>query len=314
MCAWLHPEAASALQAAATRSRPSVHLMPVADAREAFEAESARTAPGPRLRSVEDLTIGSYLRARLYRPAAPATPVVLFFHGGGWVLGSVNSHDALCRTLAARAGCAVLSVDYRRAPEHPFPAAVDDAAAALAWVAARGEAHGLRPTGVAVAGDSAGGNIAAALAIRSRTGLRPRLQVLFYPVTTTDLDTGVEAGHDGLVLSREELAWHQDLYLPRPRDRRHPEASPLDSPDLAGLPPAVVLAAECDPIAPQSRRYAQALRTAGVPVDLHVYPGMIHGFAQYPDRFEAARDAIARAGRAVRRALAEPPEQQEFTT
>lgn len=308
----LHPEAAAALRAAAARPRPGVHLLPVAEARAHFEAESAETAPGPRLAAVTDLRIRPDLPARLYRPTVARTGVVVYFHGGGWVLGSVDSHDALCRTLAARSGCAVLGVDYRRAPEHPYPAAVDDAAAALGWVAAHGEEHGLDPAATAVAGDSAGGNIATAVAVRHRAGggIRPRLQVLFYPVTTTDLDLGVDPEHDGLVLSREELAWHQDLYLPRRHERRHPETSPLDHADLTGLPETVILAAECDPIVPQSRLYADALRAAGAGVELHVHPGMIHGFAQYPDRFAAARDALDRAGRAVHRALSEAPDRR----
>lgn len=303
----LQPEAAAFLAAAAETDRPSVHLMPLAAARESFERESAPAEAPPRIQEIVDVTIGGELGARLYRPEPGVLPVVVFFHGGGWVLGSVATHDQMCRVLARESGCAVVSVDYRRAPEHPYPAAVDDAAAALEWVRVHGHEHRLDPVRLAVAGDSAGGNIAAAAAIRSRgAGRHLLLQLLYYPVTTTDLGSGTDPDYDGLVLCRDELMWHQDQYLPRETDRRLPEASPSDCADLAGMPGAVIIAAECDPIAPQSHRYAEALRAAGVDVSLHTYPGMIHGFAQYPDRFEAAVAALRQGGAALNRALSKP--------
>lgn len=303
----LDREAAAAVEAAERRGRPSVHLLPLAEGRRCYAEESAPVGGVAGLRHVEELRLGSGPRARLYRPASGTLPVVLFFHGGGWVLGSVDTHDRMCRALAQTSGCAVLSVDYRLAPEHPYPAAVDDAADALAWVAASGTTYDLDVRRLAVAGDSAGGNIATALALRTAGGdIRPALQVLFYPVTTTDLEVGVDPRYDGLVLCREELAWHQSHYLPRPEQRRRAEASPLDRADLTGMPPAVVLVAECDPIAPQSIRYVEALRSAGVPAELRTYRGMTHGFAQYPDRFRAARTALADAGTALAAALGQP--------
>ena len=305
MQAVLSREAAGAVEATAHRARPSLHQLPPDRARACYERESVQ-ARGPALHDVRDLAVGGRT-ARLYRPAPGRLPVVLFFHGGGWVIGSVDTHDRMCRELASRSGCAVLSVGYRLAPEHPFPAAVEDAEAALAWVQAEGTAHDLDAGRLAVAGDSAGGNIAVALAVRSRaSGVRLRLQLLFYPVTTTDLAAGVDPSYDGLVLSREELAWHQDQYLPDPADRSRSDSSPLDRADLDGLPEAVVLVAECDPIAPQGLLYAEALRGAGVPVTVHLHRGAIHGFAQFPDAFRSGREALVQAADALRGALHGP--------
>lgn len=310
MPAQLAPEAASAISAAAQRARPSVHLMPVPDARRTFEQESRATneaadmlppATGER---IIDITTQAGVAARLYRPNGGLLPVVVFFHGGGWVLGSIETHNLMCRVLARESGCAVLSVDYRLAPEHPFPTAIDDAENAWKWVTEHGPSHDLDPSRLAVAGDSAGGNIAIALALRTATAaIRPSLQLLFYPVTTTDLTIGLDPSYDGLVLCRDELLWHQSLYLPHVADRRAPLASPLDRADLRGVPPALVIAAECDPIAPQSRLYVEALHGVEVPAELHVYPGMIHGFAQFPTQFQAARDALAAAAAALSTAL-----------
>lgn len=277
-----------------------MHLLPVEEGRRCYAEESVPVGGVPPLREVFDLQLDALLNGRLYRPAAARLPVILFFHGGGWVLGDLDTHDQMCRTLAAESGCVVLSVDYRLAPEHPYPAAVDDAVHALAWIKTHGEGHDLDTTRVAVAGDSAGGNLAAALASRARRqGSQPCVQLLFYPVTTTDLDLGFDAAFDGLVLCREELLWHQDQYLPRSADRRLPDVSPLDCADLAQMPPALVIAAECDPILPQSTRYVEALRAQGVPAQLRLFEGMIHGFAQYPDRFRAAEAALTYAGRSL---------------
>lgn len=307
--AWpLTPEAAVAVTAAERRPRPSVHLMPIEEGRRCYAEESAPLGDVPALYQVSDLHLDAHLQGRLYRPSARELPVVLFFHGGGWVLGNVDTHDQMCRTLAAESGCAILSVDYRLAPENPYPAAIEDAVQALAWINTHGKGHGLDPTRVAVAGDSAGGNLAVALAVRGRREDNPpNVHLLFYPVTTTDLQLGFEVAFDGLVLCREELLWHQDQYLPRSSDRRQSDVSPLDCADLAHMPPAVVIAAECDPILPQSTRYVDALRAQGVPAQLRVFEGMIHGFAQYPDRFRAAQAALRYAGESMADALKQQP-------
>ena len=309
MAAVLSRDAIEALEAAGRRTRPSLHHLPPAEARACYEREAAQSSPAQRhdVHEVRDLELPGTLPARLYRPAPGRLPVVLFFHGGGWVVGSIETHDRMCRELATRSGCAVLSVGYRLAPEHPYPAAVDDAEAALSWVQAEAAAYDLDASRLAVAGDSAGGNVAAALTVRAHASAAPlRLQVLFYPVTTTDLTTGVDPSYDGVVLSGEELAWHQDQYLPHPDDRARPDASPLDGADLEGLPAAVVVVAECDPIAPQGLLYAEALRAAGVPVTVHLHRGAIHGFAQDPDAFRDGGRALEQAAEALRGALLAP--------
>jgi acetyl esterase/lipase len=286
-------------------SRPSLHLLPPAEAREVYEQEcAAGSGTGPRLAAVLDVRVAPGVPARLYHPTSGVVPVVVFLHGGGWVLGSIETHDRLCRELAARSGCAVLSVGYRRAPEHPYPAAVEDAEAAVRWVRSSGAAHGVDAGRLAVAGDSAGGNLAVALALRCRAaGVPLQLQLLLYPVTTTDLDVGVDPALDGVVLSREELASHQDHYLPRHADRRLPETSPLDRADLAGLPPALVIVPERDPIAPQGVAYAAALRASGVEAQVRTYPGETHGFAQLPEQSARAAEALGHAADALRSAL-----------
>lgn len=302
MTAALDREAAAALEQAASRARPSLHLMPPARARECYEHEAVQSAVP--VHEIRDVAVTPRLPARLYRPAQGALPIVLFFHGGGWVVGSINTHDQMCRELAVNSGCAILSVGYRLAPENPFPAAVDDAEAALSWIRRQGKEHGLDASRLAVAGDSAGGNIAAALTLRARAhGIPIQLQLLFYPVTTTDLAAGIDPEYDGLVLSGEELAWHQDQYLPDPIARRRAESSPLDCADLKGLPEAVIVVAECDPIAPQGLHYAEALRAADVPVSVLLHHGTIHGFAQFPDAFRSGRTALKQAADALQNAL-----------
>lgn len=305
----LAEEAVIALEVAARRARPSVHLLSVSEARQVFEQESRDACRDTRLLAcdlerVGDVVTDSGLRVRLYRPAGDQLPAVVFFHGGGFVLGSVDTHDLMCRELAAQSGCAVLSVNYRLAPEHPFPAAVDDAQEAWTWLVDHGSDHDLDPTRVAVCGDSAGGNIAVALALQTAgSTVQPLLQVLFYPVTTTNLTVGFDASYDGLVLCLDELLWHQAHYLPREADRRTPLASPMDCADLHEMPAALVIAAACDPIAPQSHRYAAALQAAGVPAEVQEFAGMIHGFAQFPIQFKAAREALSMAAGTLRSAL-----------
>jgi acetyl esterase len=305
MAAAISSESAALVAAAAERDRPSLHLMSPVQARECYEHESGPVTAQPPAHRVTDVVVASGVPARLYHPTdADRLPVVVFLHGGGWVVGSIDTHDRMCRELTLLSGCAVLSVGYRLAPEHPFPAAVDDAVAALAWVRANATTFNLDQGRLAVAGDSAGGNLAVAAALRSRqSGVPLQLQLLFYPVTTTDLDLGIDPEYDGLVLSRQELAWHQDQYLPDRSTRRHAESSPLDCADLAALPPAVIILAECDPIAPQSLRFAEALRAAGVPTTVHIHEGSIHGFAQFPDTLTSARTALAQASNATREAL-----------
>jgi acetyl esterase/lipase len=231
--------------------------------------------------------------------------LVVFFHGGGWLLGSVESHEAQARLLALASRAAVLSVGYRRGPESRFPTAVQDAYDAVVWAATPGSLPGVDATRLAVAGDSAGGNLAAAVTLVARDQNGPTIahQVLAYPVTTCDLSTGFDTEYEGIMLYRDEMQWHQDNYLSSPEDASDPLVSVLLA-DLEGLPPATVLLAECDPIRPQGALFAEALRAAGVSVLVHQTPGMIHGFFGLEEIFPNAREAMEVAGSRLSDSLA----------
>jgi len=241
---------------------------------------AAATPPQP-LHAVEDLSAGG-LALRLYRPAEGVLPVVVFYHGGGWVLGDLDSHEPLCRRLAALSGAAVLAVDYRLAPEHRFPAAVEDAATALHWLAAQGAGLGLDPGRVAVMGDSAGGNLAAVMAILARDGQVPpiALQVLAYPATDMSLTQGSHRLQmDGLVLNGSTVRWFRDHYLgPDPAHRLDWRAAPLLAERLDGVAPCVIATAGIDPLCDEGLAYAARLAAAGVRLDHRHYPGQVHGF------------------------------------
>lgn len=288
---------------ASAPERPSVHLLPLDTARKCVEREAAALGSGAAVAAVSDAQVGpERIPVRVYRPGSGTLPVVVYLHGGGWVLGSIDTHDALCRALAHDSGAVVVSVGYRRAPEHPFPAAVEDAYAATRWVAERAGELGVDPARIAVGGDSAGGNlaIAAALLARDRGGPAIAGQLLVYPITTTDLDRGVDPDYDGLGLTRDELRWHQRAYLPTAADAASQLASPLDAADLRGLPPTLILTARCDPVRPQGELYADALRDAGVPVRLMPSPGMPHGFFQLPHVLDGAAETVRRVGSVMR--------------
>jgi len=222
--------------------------------------------------------------ARLYRGAAgPSAPVLLFFHGGGYVLGGLDSHDSLCRDLAAQGRCAVLAVDYRRAPEYRFPTAFHDAEDALAWLRAHAPAHGLYAARLAVGGDSVGGTLAAALCLAERDAGRPQpvLQLLLYPCTAAWQDT---ASHQrlahGHLLEADTLQWMFGHYLRSDADRADWRFAPLQADSLHGLAPACLALAEFDPLLDEGQAYATRLAEAGVPVDLRVYEGMVHDFGR----------------------------------
>lgn len=243
---------------------------------------------------------------RIYRPkveVAGALPLLLFYHGGGFVIGDLDTHDALCCQLTQLAGCITISVDYRLAPECPFPAAVDDAQAALNWVAENAAALGADPERIVVGGDSAGANLAAVVALRAKAAGGPAiaLQVLAYPVTeqADELPSRTRYGQ-GYFLERNVIAWFAEQYLPDPADRVHPDASPLRAADLSGLPPALVIIAGCDPLSDEGEAYARRLQEAQVAVTLSRYEGTIHGFvAMYPV-IDKGREALADWARAIR--------------
>jgi acetyl esterase len=272
---------------------------------------------GPELARVEDLHVpGSVgaIPARLYRPdAAAPLPLLVYFHGGGFVVCDLDTHDPTCRHLALRAGCAVLSVDYRLAPEAKFPAAPEDCFAATLWAAANAARLGVDAARIAVAGDSAGGNLAAVVAAMTRDRGGPRLvhQLLVYPVT--DL-VGFESSHasyrenaEGYFLTAAMMRWFAGHYLERTEHGRNPLASPLLAPDLSGLAPATLITAEYDPLRDEGELYGERLRSAGVPVAQRRYDGMIHGFFAMTEMLDRAREALDWAGARLRAAFDEAP-------
>ncbi|MDE2597364.1 MAG: chloramphenicol hydrolase [Sphingomonadales bacterium] len=278
----------------------------------ALNDQPMQMGPPPPVARAEDVSIalpGRVLPARLYVPegAAENPPLVLFFHGGGWVIGTIATHDGTCRALARASGAAVLSVGYRLAPEAPFPAPLDDCCEALAWALAHAGALGVDGSRLAVAGDSAGGNLATAAAIRARDEGGPALrhQLLIYPVTDTDFNRAsyIENGGAGGFLTTEAMRWFWDHYLGQ-RDHVPSLAAVIRHHDLTGLPPATVLTAEFDPLRDEGMAYAERLTAAGVAVEAEIAPGMIHGFFSL---FEAVPDAmpyIERAGERLKAALA----------
>ena len=258
---------------------------------------------------VADLSIdgpGGDLGLRLYRPRCiEPPPLLVYLHGGGWVIGDLDIQDGLCRALANRTGCALLSVDYRLAPEHPFPAAAEDSWAALEWAAANGSRLDVDPGRLGIAGDSAGGNLAAVSALRARDRGSPRLSVcvLLCPVTDcrTD-DRSMTELAEGYFLTRERMAWYWDQYAPEGVDRTGPELSPLRA-DLAGLAPTVVATAGLDPLRDQGVDFARACSAAGVDTVLLHQAGTIHGFLGFQAALPRSRGALDEVAGSIARRL-----------
>jgi acetyl esterase len=249
---------------------------------------------GPDIESVEDRTIGHLQTpVRVYRPHRVTDAAVVFFHGGGWVLGSLESHDALCRHITVEANVTVIAVDYRLAPEHPFPAAVCDAWAVTDEIVRDGCGLGLDPARVALVGDSAGGNLAAVSALAARDAGHPvALQVLVYPVIDRRLDRpSVAQNSSGFVLEAADIAWFWDMYDPSGAARGDPRAEPLCG-QLEDLPAALIITAEHDPLRDEGEEYATRLRAAGVPTTLRRYDGTFHGFAAAPGFLDVGDRAI----------------------
>jgi acetyl esterase len=253
--------------------------------------------------------------ARLYGPDPDDghSPLLVYFHGGGWVIGGLDTHDDPCRFLAARSGASVLSVDYRLAPEHPFPAAVEDAFAAYRWATANAGALGADPGRIAVGGDSAGANLAAATCLLARDTSAgggdvvalPAMQLLIYPVAeTAGTARSRQTFADGFLLTRGDMDWFEERYLPPGVDREDPRVALLTAPDLSGLPPAHVATAGFDPLRDEGEAYAQRLREAGVPVALRRHPGLVHSFANLTAICPTARAAMLEVAGALRMGLA----------
>jgi len=289
---------------------PAFHTLTATQARAAYEAGAGvLEIPKPALARVEDFSIpardGHALPARLYAPSTDKLPVLLYFHGGGFTIGSIATHDILCRQLSHLAGCAVVSVDYRLAPEHKFPTAANDAWDALQWLTVHAVAQGLDASRLAVGGDSAGGTLAAMCAVLARdAGLPLALQLLFYPGCSAHQDTPSHRQFArGFVLEEREINWFFSRYVRGPADRDDWRFAPLNTPDVDGVAPAWVGLAECDPLVDEGVMYADKLRAAGVAVDLEIYRGVTHEFIKMGRILPEARQAHADAAGALHRAF-----------
>jgi len=304
----LDPNVRLLLEAIAAQGDPPLETLQPSEARR-LAAESLRPVAGiaEPVSSVEDLRIPGPegdIPIRVYTPNASAPrPAMVYFHGGGWVVCDLDTHDVVCRAIARRAGAVVVSVDYRLAPEHKFPAAVVDCYAATAWVAANATKLGINPKRIAVGGDSAGGNLGAVVSLKSRDENGPAiaLEVMVYPVT--DLSSFATPSYqefaEGYQLTRAEMEWFRDHYLRSMLDAHSPYASPLVASDLRGLPPALIITAECDPLRDEGEAYAKRLQQAGVAVTYTCYAGMIHPFFSLSGAIPQALDAIQQVADAV---------------
>jgi acetyl esterase len=308
----LNPQAQTVLDNIAKLGFPQTHLCTPEEARANGVKRRQLTAaavPEP-VHLVEDRAVpgpAGSIPVRVYTPAPGGPfPVLMYFHGGGWVIGDLDSHDGICRALCNRSGCVVVSVHYRLAPEHKYPAAADDCYAATRWVAEHAADFGGNGK-LAVGGDSAGGNLAAVVTLMARRHRTPRInfQLLIYPVTDYNLETS--SYHDnahGYFLWRDDMAWFWKHYLPNEAAGEEVYASPLRAADLRGLPPALVITAEYDPLRDEGEAYAERLAQAEVPVTLTSCPGLIHGFFGMAAAIDDAKSAIDDAAAALRKAFA----------
>jgi acetyl esterase len=310
----LDPQVQAVLDLVIKSGRPAYHTLSPKDARQLFrETRPASTPAPPQIGAVANVIAETPVAAipvRTYRPAgvdaAKPLPTLVYFHGGGWVIGDLDTHDVLCRQLTAEAGMMVVAVDYRLAPEHKFPAAVDDAWEATRWVVANAGRLGVDTRRVAVGGDSAGGNLAAVVALMARDAGAPSLafQVLLYPVTEVGTETGsYRAFAEGYMLTRDSMQWFFDHYLATKDQARDWRVSPLRATSLAGVPPALIVTAGFDPLRDEGEAYARALRDAGVRVDYVCYGGMIHGFAPMGRLIDAGNRAVWHVAASLREAL-----------
>ena len=288
---------------------PAADKVPIEQARAGHEAETRHlSGPGEPVAEVRDIEVESPcggIHVRVYRPEADGPlPVVAYLHGGGWMIGSIESFDTVVRALANASGAIVASVDYRLAPEHPFPAGLEDCLCAVRWLAAHAAELGGDPRRLAIAGDSAGGNLATVVARRLRGEVELRLQALIYPVTDAGVNTpSYRDFGEGYGLTAASMHRFWNLYLDG-ADGMHPDASPLRADDLAGSPPALVLTAACDPLRDEGEAYADALREAGVPVEARRVDGTVHGFWRWLAATSVSRRTVEEVGAAMRAALA----------
>src|SRR5215471_2723043 len=301
----MHPQAQGFLAVMAEEGGQPLHDLSVEDARGISGGFVELIGPGPEVATVLDIEIpvaAGSVAARVYEPAADPAGTIVYYHGGGWVLGTLDSCDAVCRALVVASGCRLVSVDYRLAPEHRFPAAPNDSYDAVVWIAENLSRGGP----LVVAGDSAGGNLAAVVALRARDEDGPpiALQVLIYPVVDHDMTTPSyeQYGEAELLLNRLGMVWFWDHYLPEVAERSHPHASPLRADDHSSLPAAYVLIAEFDPLRDEGLAYAAKLDAAGVPVTVRRFDDQIHAFFMMVNLMESADTAVAEVAAAIREA------------
>jgi acetyl esterase/lipase len=310
----LAPDIQALLRLAALSGQNSVAASRTPEEARAQNRAGTKIVAGPprQMAAIESLEIpgaGGPIPARLYvPPGLPAgpQPLLVYFHGGGWVIGSLDTHDGVCRFLAASVGARVLSVDYRLAPEHPFPAAVEDAFAAFHWATERAPQLDSDPARIAVAGDSAGGNLAAAVSLLAAAGggRRPAMQLLLYPATDA---VGGQRSRDlfaeGFLLTKSNMDWFEAHYLPKGSDRSDPRVSMLGAADLSGLPPTYIATAGFDPLRDEGELFAERAQAAGVPVALHRHTDLVHGFANMTAISRTSRAAMHEIAGALRMGL-----------
>lgn len=311
----LYPEVRAFLEANQAAGGPAIETLAPAEARQAaLDALKTTAGPSEEIARVENVAIpqsGRPIPIRIFTPEGEGSfPCLVYFHGGGWVLCDLDTHEPVCRAIARRAGAVVIAVDYPLSPEQKFPAAVDDCYAALQWIAANAGRWRIDPRRIAVGGDSAGGNLSTVMCLKTRAqgGAPLALQALVYPVTNLasfDTPSYSEFAVDHH-LTRTEMEWFRHLYLARAEDALSPYASPLLAPDLSGLPPAVVITAECDPLRDEGEAYARRLAEAGVEVACTRYAGMIHPFFSLGGVLSQGNRAVEQVAAAIRGIAARP--------
>jgi acetyl esterase len=307
-----HPEVGALLDELIAAGRPSSRTLPLPDGRRNFDEMIDPLTDHPEVGAVEDREIaldGRDVPVRIYRPAEPARAgVAVFFHGGGWVFGDLESHDGVCRSITRASGIATVAVHYRRAPEHPFPAALEDAVGVVRWLAAHGGDIGVDARPLAVVGDSSGANLAAAvsLVLRDEGDSPVAFQALLYPVTDPAMDTeSYRENADDPFLSADEMVWYWAQYGDG-KAPDHPRAALSMASDLSGLPPTYLLTAGFDPLRDEGRAFGEALRRAGVPVRSSEYGDMPHGFLLFAGRLSRAQEGLSEVADAIAAGLGGP--------
>jgi acetyl esterase len=290
----VHPQVKALLERVARSPLPPYHTVPAFVARRIYRDTRSALAPkAPEVPDVKLLVLENRIAVRVYRPSSDILPALVFFHGGGWTIGDLDTHDVLCRQLAAGARCAVFSVDYRLAPENPFPAAVDDAVAATKYLMSNPGPLKIDASRIAVGGDSAGGNLAAVVALELKKH-NLAFQLLIYPATDQrcELDSHSRNG-EGYLLTKDAIGFFRGGYLPDAKDWTDWRASPLLAADHRGVAPAYVLTAGFDPLLDEGRAYAKKLSAAGVAVEYREYADMVHGFMLFGGVVDTANAAVA---------------------